>query len=87
MVGLISPLVSQIGAIVCAFLALIIILGLGVEYIFGSKKRENKEKTNTGFNITIDSRDFISMDIKRIKAVFDGLEKIIKRNQEKQKKG
>lgn len=87
MVGaIISPFVAQFAAIVCASLALIIMLILSVKNIFSSRKKKNKEKSSADFNITVDTRDFISMDTKQIKAVFDGLEKIIKDNQEKQKK-
>lgn len=46
--------------------------------------KESGEKTDDRLNITIDSRDFIGMDIKQIKTVFDGLEKMVKHNQEKQ---
>lgn len=85
MVGFIPPFVAQFAAIVCASLALIIMLILFVKNIIGSRKRGGKEITSSGFNITIDSRDFISMDIKRIKAVFDGLEKITKHKEKNNK--
>jgi hypothetical protein len=84
MVGLIPPFVSQFAAIVCASLALIILLILSVKNIIGRRKRASRETTTPEYNITIDTRDFISMDTKQIKAVFYGLEKIIRHNQEKQ---
>lgn len=74
------PIFFQGLAVVCFVIAFAIAIWLMVS---GGEKG-NRGKTGTGFNITIDSRDFISMDIKKIKAVFDGLEKVIKHTQEKQ---
>lgn len=82
-VGFIPPIISQFAAIVCVVFALLLLIA---SWVIGNRRNKYKEKTINGFNITVDSRDFVSMGTKQIKAVFDGLEKLIKTKQAQQNK-
>ncbi len=62
----------------CALIAFCIVVW---QYLYArscNKKEQSQNKNRVGMNITVDSRDFISMDTKRAKVIFDGLEKIVK---------
>ena len=78
-----TPFITQIGAIVCVVLALFLLIA---SWVIGNRRKKDKEKPSIGLNITVDSRDFITMNTEQIKAVLDGLEKLIKSKQKKQNK-
>lgn len=66
---------QQVLGAICLLGAFCIGAYLLVRGVLRTRGRRNGKEIEDGFNITVDSRDFISMDNKRIKAFFDGGEK------------
>jgi hypothetical protein len=80
---LFTPWVSGLLGVACLFLGLfLLVLWYGKGENVKNVNQKNQGKPHIGVNLTIDSKDFISMDAECMKAFFDGVERIVKATKE-----